>query len=76
MARTLTLRNVPDEVVRELRRRAKRSGRSMQRELLTVVQQATVDTRSLENSLAAIRRDHGRRLRLSAIHAAIREGRP
>ena len=55
MAKTLTLRNVPDDVVRELRGRARKNGRSMQSELLLVIRQATLDRRSLEKQLAALR---------------------
>lgn len=76
MPKTVTLRNVPDEVLKELRRRAKRNGRSMQGELLMVVRQATVDQRSLETQLAELRGSLPRRMRLTEIQDAIREGRP
>lgn len=76
MTMTLTVRNVPEEVVKELRRRAKRNGRSVQSELLTLVRQGTLDQRSLEERLTELRRSLPRRLRLTEIHAAIREGRP
>ena len=76
MPKTVTLRNVPDEVLKELRRRAKRNGRSMQGELLMVVREATVDQRSLETQLAELRGSLPRRMRLTAIQDAIREGRP
>lgn len=76
MPKTVTLRNVPDEVLKELRRRAKRNGRSMQGELLMVVREATVDQRSLETQLAELRGALPRRMRLTEIQDAIREGRP
>lgn len=76
MMKTVTLRNVPEDVVRELRRRAKRNGRSMQGELLMVVRQATLDQRSLEEQLAVLRSSLPRRMRLTEIDAAIRAGRP
>lgn len=76
MAKTLTLRNVPDPVVSELRGRARRNGTSMQKELLSVVTQATIDRRSLEDQLAALRSVLKKRVPLKKIHAAIDEGRP
>ena len=76
MAKTLTLRNVPDPVVRELRSRARRSGRSMQAELLSIVKQATLDQKALVEELARIRGLASRRMVLDEIHAAIDEGRP
>jgi plasmid stability protein len=76
MSKTLTLRNVPDEVLKELRRRAKRNGRSVQSELLTLVRQGTLDQRSLEERLAELRKSLPRRMRLEEIHSAIRDGRP
>ncbi|GMV15158.1 MAG: Arc family DNA-binding protein [Polyangiaceae bacterium] len=76
MSKTLTLRNVPEDVVKELRRRAKRNGRSVQSELLTLVRQGTIDQRSLEERLAELRRSLPRRMRIAEIHTAIREGRP
>jgi plasmid stability protein len=76
MARTLTIRNVPDDVVRELRGRARRNGRSMQSEILLVIRQATLDRGSLEKQLAALRGTVQRRIRIDEIHAAVMEGRP
>lgn len=76
MPKTLTLRNVPDDVVRQLRGRAQRNGRSMQLELLSLVCQATVDRRSLERQLERIRSTRPRRLTSTEIHRAIDEGRP
>ena len=76
MAKTLTLRNVPDPVVRELRGRARRTGTSMQKELMSVVTQATVDRRSLEDQFAALRSSLRKRVSMKQIHAAINEGRP
>lgn len=40
MAVNLSIRNVPDEVVRRLRRRAKRNRRSLQGELLAIIDDA------------------------------------
>jgi plasmid stability protein len=76
MAKTLTIRNVPDDVVRELRGRARRNGRSMQSEILLVIRQATLDRGSLEKQLAALRGTVQRRIRIDEIHAAVMEGRP
>lgn len=76
VTRTLTLREVPEPVVRELRNRARRNGRSMQSELLSIVRQATLDRRSFADQLANVRRALRRPLTLDEIHAAIDEGRP
>lgn len=76
MAKTLTLRNVPDPVVRELRGRARRNGTSMQKELMSVLTQATVDRRSLEEQFAALRGSMRKRMSMKQIHAAIDQGRP
>ena len=76
MAKTLTLRNVPDPVLRSLRRRARRNGRSLQGELLSIVRQATLDAGSFATQMTEFRRAVPRRLSLDEIHAAIDEGRP
>ena len=76
VAKTLTLRNVPEPVVRELRQRARRNGRSMQSELLSIVRQATLDRRSFSDQITDFRRTLRRPLPLDEIHAAIDEGRP
>ena len=47
MARTLTLRDVPEPVVRGLRERARRNRRSMQKEVLSILQGAVLDRASL-----------------------------
>ncbi|MBN2497242.1 MAG: Arc family DNA-binding protein [Deltaproteobacteria bacterium] len=76
MARTLTLRNVPENVVRALRERAKRNQRSMQAELLAIVEEAAVDRRSLEEQLAACRSVMSRPMETAEIDECIVEGRP
>lgn len=77
MSRTLTLRNVPDGVVRALRERAKRNKRSVQKELLSIVTQSMVDRASALAQIADLRRRHLRNgMTLAEIHRAIAEGRP
>ncbi len=76
MPRTVTLRNVPDSVVRALRARARRNRRSMQKETLAVLESAVVDRGSLIAQLAGLRARTGARMTLNEIHAAIRDGRP
>ena len=76
MLRTLTLRGVPDSVLAALRERARRNHRSMQRELLSVLQGAVVDRASLAEQLRSLRRRVKRPMRLDEIHAGIEEGRP
>ncbi|RLB59103.1 MAG: hypothetical protein DRI34_02970 [Deltaproteobacteria bacterium] len=75
MYRTLTLRNVPDKVVKQLRRRAARNKRSMQEELLAIVQDAVVDRASLARQLEACRESLLTPLSLEEIHQAIEAGR-
>jgi plasmid stability protein len=75
VAKTLTLRNVPEKVVRGLRERARRNGRSMQAELLAIVGEAMVDRKSLEDQLAACREAMNRPMKVSDIEQAIGEGR-
>ena len=74
--RTLTLRKVPDEVVRALRDRARRNRRSMQAEILAIVTSSVIDGRALADLARASRRRLGKPMSLDDIHGAIREGRP
>lgn len=77
MARTLTLRNVPEAVVRSLRERARRNHRSVQKELLSIVTQSVVDRESALAQIGELRRRHlGKAMTLRAIQGAIEEGRP
>jgi plasmid stability protein len=76
MARTLTLRDVPEPVVRALRARAKRNRRSMQKEILSVLESAVLDRASLIEQISALRSRAGARMSLDEIHRAIEEGRP
>jgi plasmid stability protein len=76
MARTLTLRNVPEQTVRALRERAKRNQRSMQKEILSILQGAVHDRASLADHLTAVRSRLGAGMTLDEIHSAIEEGRP
>lgn len=76
MPKTLTLRNVPDAVVRALRRRARRNGRSMQAELLSIVGSAIVDKASMVEQLRACREGMENPMSVREIDSAIREGRP
>jgi plasmid stability protein len=48
----LSIKNVPDDVAESLRRRAKRNQRSLQGELLALVQEAT--TRESPNGVAKV----------------------
>jgi len=73
---TLTLRDVPEVVARALRARARRNGRSMQKELLALLEQTVVDRASLAERLAELRERVGAGLRVSEIDDAIDEGRP
>jgi plasmid stability protein len=74
--RTLTLRDVPEPVVRALRERARRSRRSMQKEILSILQGAVVDRAALEERLASLRSRAGTRMTPEEIRTAIDGGRP
>ena len=76
MARTLTLRDVPEPVVRALRDRARRNNRSMQKEILSILQDTALDRASLARQLSALRIRLGAKMPLDEIHGAIAEGRP
>ena len=76
MSRTLTLRDVPEPVVRALRRRARQNRRSMQKEVLAILQGAVLDRASLAEQLDTLRSREGARMTLAEIHAGIDEGRP
>ncbi len=76
MVKTLTLRNVPERVIVALRRRARHNGRSMQRELLSLVERS-VDTESLWSRIGAIRKSlRPGGMSLGEIHRALDKGRP
>ena len=55
MAVTLTIKNVPERLVKELKRRAAAHHRSLQGELMTVLEQAAM-TLTLDEALDRIRR--------------------
>jgi plasmid stability protein len=75
MSHTLTLRNVPDPVLRALRSRARRNRRSMQKEIMSILEEAVVDRGSLEEQLTSLRVRLGAAMTLDEIHRAIEEGR-
>ncbi len=75
MAKTLTLRNVPDPVVKALRERSRRNGRSMQAELLAIVGAAVVDRASLVEQLRACRSSMTGPMTIDEIEESIAEGR-
>lgn len=76
MPRTLTLRAVPEPVVKALRDRARRNNRSMQKEILAILGSAALDRASLARQLSELRSRLGARLSVDEIHSAINEGRP
>jgi len=75
MPKTLTLRDVPDPVVRAIREQAKRNRRSMQKEVLSILQGSVLDRRSMAEQLAELRA-RTKSMTLEEIDGAIREGRP
>ncbi|MDI7267275.1 MAG: Arc family DNA-binding protein [Myxococcota bacterium] len=74
--RTLTLREVPDNLVRALRARARRNRRSMQAELLSIVASSVVDKGALARQMRACRAGMKSPMSMDEIHGAIEEGRP
>lgn len=76
MARTLTLRDVPEPVVRALRERARLHRRSMQKEILSILQGVVLDRASLAEQLSSLRSRLDARMTLEEIQGAIEEGRP
>lgn len=75
MSHTLTLRNVPDPILRALRGRARKNRRSMQKEIMSILTEAAVDRVSLLQQLTALRNRLGAKMSLDEIHRAIEEGR-
>ncbi len=75
MSHTITLRNVPDPVLRAIRGRAHRNRRSMQKEIMSILEEAVVDRGSLEEQLRTLRVQLGAEMTLDEIHQAIEEGR-
>lgn len=76
MSRTLTVRNVPEPVVRALQERARRNRRSMQKEVLSILEGVALDRASLREQIASLRSEGVGRMTLEEIHRAIGEGRP
>ena len=76
MARTVTLRNVPATVLHTLRDRARRNRRSMQKEIMSILEEASLDRASLAQQLRTIRARLDAKMTLDEIHQAIEEGRP
>ena len=76
MSHTLTLRNVPDSVLRALRGRARRNRRSMQKEIMSILEEVAIDRASSVEQLAALRRRLAANMTLDEVHSAIEEGRP
>ena len=78
MSKTLTVRDVPEPVLKGLRHRARRNQRSMQKEILAILAGATLDRESFDKQLSAWRATKGRLvvpMTLDEIHQAIDEGR-
>ncbi len=70
MSRNLSIKNVPEELAARLRRRAARSHRSLQGELLAILEEASVSEDHLTAS-EVLRRIRGRKVRTRAESASI-----
>jgi plasmid stability protein len=75
MIRTITLRNVPEAVLRGLRQSARRNHRSIQKEIFSILKSATIDRASLAAQLTALRTRLGAKMTLDDINKANAEGR-
>ncbi len=73
---TLTVRDVPEPIVAALRERASRNRRSLQKEMLAILQGAVFDRADLERRLAEYRNGLPGYLTIDEINGAIVEGRP
>ena len=71
VSKTITVRNVPDRVLKGLRRRARRSGRSLQAELLDIVSRTVLDEESFARVAAEFRAKLTQRMTIEDIEAAI-----
>ena len=60
MAINLSIKNAPDDVVRSLKERAKRNHRSLQGELLAIIEAAVAPSRrmTIDEVVAAVRRQN------------------
>jgi len=76
MPRTLTLRNVPEPVIRALRERARQNRRSLPKEALSILQGIVLDRASLKDQLTQLRSRLDARMTLDEIHSAIGQVRP
>jgi plasmid stability protein len=76
MPRTLTVRDVPDTVVKALRERARRNKRSMQKEILFILESCALDRSALARHLSELRTRLDAKMSLREIHDAIEEGLP
>ena len=74
MSHTMTLRNVPDSILRVLREQARQHGRSMQKEIMSILEEAVVDHASLVEQLTTLRVRLGAQMTLDEIHEATEEG--
>ncbi len=76
MEKTLTVRNVPGRVVEALKKRARRNHRSMQSEVLAILDATVSDTEALSSRLAEHRLALTRPMTMDEIRAAMDRGRP
>jgi plasmid stability protein len=78
---TITLKNIPDDLHRELKKRAKEHDRSLNREVLATLRSATnqshrLDPAALIRQARAVRKKFRRPVSPSQIKAWIQRGRP
>ena len=76
MSSTLTIRNVPTPVLRALRARARGNHRSMQKEIVSILSEATVDRASWVEQVREMRSRLKSFMTIDEIHDAIEEERP
>jgi len=73
---TLTIRNVSEKTLERLKERARRNGRSMQKEVLAILEQQTLDRREVVAEIDRLNRTHTRPTTAEEVDEWIRKSRP
>src|SRR5262249_2599578 len=76
VSRKITIRNVSDPLLRALRDRARCNRHSMQKEIISILEEAVIDRSALIEEIGKLRTRLGANMTLDEIHDAINERRP
>jgi len=71
----ITVRNLPDEVVRELKNRASRNNRSMEQEARIILTEAVIDKQRAKERIESLRKRFRRRPAAGEVKEWVREAR-